>query len=68
MAYAFLLLPVIDLNNILKNIIVSVKLQYNEVCLTFFFAAIIMYAFSNIAYFFYKEDFSQEIEYKNDNV
>ena len=66
--YAFLLLPIIDLNNILKNIIVSVKLQYNEVCLTFFFAAIIMYAFSNIAYFFFKKDFAQEIEYKDDNV
>ena len=66
--YAFLLLPIIDLNNILKNIIVSVKLQYNEVCLTFFFAAIIMYAFSNIAYFFFKEDFAQEIEYQQDNV
>ena len=66
--YAFLLLPIIDLNNILKNIIVSIKLQYNEVGLTFFFAAMIIYSFSNLAYFFFKHDFSQEIEYKEDNV
>ena len=66
--YAFLLLPVIDLNNILKNIIVSVKLQYNEVGLTFFFSAIIMYMFSNLAFFFFNNDFSQEIEYRDDNV
>ena len=66
--YAFMLLPIIDLNNILKNIIISMKLQYNDVCLTFFFASIIMYVFSNLAYFFFNEDFSQEIEYKEDNV
>ena len=68
MIYAFLLLPIIDLNNILKNIIISMKLQYKEVCLTFFFAAIIMYVFSNLIYFFFNEDYSQVIEYKKDNV
>jgi hypothetical protein len=66
--YSFLLLPVIDLNNILKNIIVSIKLQYNEVGLTFFFAAIIIYVFSNLAFFFFNNDFHQEIEYRDDNV
>ena len=66
--YAFLLLPIIDLNNILKNIIVSIKLRYKEVCLTFLLAFIIMYVFSNIAYFFFNQDFSQEIEYMDDNV
>ena len=66
--YAFLLLPIIDLNNILKNIIISMKLQYNAVCLTFFFAAMMMYVFSNLIYFFFNEDYSQEIEYQNDNV
>ena len=34
--HAFLLLPIIHLNNILKNILVSMKLQYNDICLTFF--------------------------------
>ena len=68
MIYAFLLLPIIDLNNILKNIIVSMRLQFNEVCLTFFFASVIIYVFSNIAYFFFKKDFQQEIEYTIDNV
>ena len=66
--YAFLLLPIIDLNNILKNILVSMKLQYNEVCLTFFFSGIIMYAFSNFAYFFFNDDFIQSINYLEDNV
>ena len=66
--YAFLLLPIIDLNNILKNIIVSIKLQYNEVCLTFFFSAVIMYVFANFAYFFFNEDFMQIIEYIDTNV
>ena len=66
--YAFLLLPIIDLNNILKNIIVSIKLQYNEVGLTFFFAAMIIYSFSNLAYFFFKDDYTQEIRYEEDNV
>ena len=68
MIYAFMLLPIIDLNNILKNIIISMKLQYDDVCLTFFFASIIIYVFSNLVYFFFNEDFSQEIEYRNDNV
>ena len=66
--YAFLLLPIIDLNNILKNIIVSIRLRYKEVALTFLLAFIIMYLFSNMAYFFFNQDFSQEIEYTNDNV
>jgi inositol 1,4,5-triphosphate receptor type 1/inositol 1,4,5-triphosphate receptor type 3 len=66
--YAFLLLPIIDLNNILKNIIVSIRLRYKEVALTFTLAFIIMYLFSNMAYFFFNQDFSQEIEYMDDNV
>ena len=66
--YAFLLLPIIDLNNILKNIIVSIRLRYKEVALTFLLAFIIMYLFSNMAYFFFNQDFSQEIEYMDDNV
>ena len=66
--YAFLLLPIIDLNNILKNIIVSIRLRYKEVALTFLLAFIIMYLFSNMAYFFFNKDFSQEIEYMDDNV
>ena len=50
--YAFLLLPIIDLNKLIKNIIVSVKLFYSEVSLTFFFMAIIIYVFSNSAFCF----------------
>ena len=66
--YAFLLLPIIDLNKLIKNIIVSVKLFYSEVSLTFFFMAIIIYIFSNFAFFFFNEDYEKEIEYQDDNL
>ena len=66
--YAFLLLPIIDLNKLIKNIIVSVKLFYSEVSLTFFFMAIIIYIFSNFAFFFFNEDYEKEIEYQEDNL
>ena len=66
--YAFLLLPIIDLNKLIKNIIVSVKLFYSEVSLTFFFMAIIIYIFSNFAFFFFNKDYEKEIEYQDDNL
>ena len=66
--YAFLLLPIIDLNKLVKNIIVSVKLFYGEVSLTFFFMAIIIFIFSNFAFFFFNDDYKKEIEYKDDNL
>ena len=66
--YAFLLLPIIDLNKIVKNIIVSVKLFYSEVSLTFFFMAIIIFIFSNFAFFFFNDDYKKEIEYQDDNL
>ena len=49
--YTFFLL-IIDLNKLIKDIIVIVKLFYSEVSLTFFFMAIIIYVFSNSAFCF----------------
>ena len=66
--YAFLLLPIIDLNKLIKNIIVSIKLFYEEVSLTFFFMAIVIYIFSNFAFFFFNEDYETSLEYKDDNL
>ena len=51
--YAFLLLPIMHLNKILKNIIISLKLFYSELSLTFFFMVVIIYIFSNFAFFFF---------------
>ena len=66
--YAFLLLPIIDLNKLVKNIIVSVKLFYGEVALTFFFMVIIIFIFSNFAFFFFNEDYKKELAYTDDNL
>ena len=66
--YAFLLLPIIDLNKLIKNIIVSIKLFYGEVSLTFFFMIIVIYIFSNFAFFFFNHDYEKEIEYQPDNL
>ena len=66
--YAFFLLPIIDLNKLIKNIIVSIKLFYGEVSLTFFFMIIIIYIFSNFAFFFFNHDYEKILEYKDDNL
>ena len=66
--YAFLLLPIMHLNKILKNIIISLKLFYSELSLTFFFMVVIIYIFSNFAFFFFNGDYEKTIEYKDDNL
>ena len=66
--YPFLLLAILDLNLDLKNIIISVKEKYKELGLTFLLMVLIMYMFSNIAFFFFDEDYAAEIEYQADNV
>jgi hypothetical protein len=66
--YPFLLLVIIDLNATLKNAILSIKFRHKEFILCFFLAYIFMYAFSNIAFFYYNNDYEQEINYYDDNV
>jgi hypothetical protein len=62
--YAFLLLPIMHLNKILKNIIISLKLFYSELSLTFFFMVVIIYIFSNFAFFFLMEIMKKQLNIK----
>ena len=66
--FPFLLLAIVDLNETLKNVILSIKYRHKEFILCFFLAFIIMYGLSNIAFFYFNSDFEQELDYYDDNV
>ena len=65
--YPFLVIPVIFINETLKNIIISIRLNFKQFCLTFCCAFIIIYVFSNLYFFFLNSDFESELNYYNDN-
>jgi len=65
--YAFLLLPILFINKILKNIMISIRLNYHQFLLTFIFSFILAYIFSNFYFFFLNSDFYAELNYYNDN-
>ena len=65
--YAFLLLPILFINKTLKNIMISIKLNYRQFTLTLCLAFIIMYIFSNVYFFFLNSDFYSELNYYSDN-
>ena len=65
--YAFFLLPILTINRILKNIMISIRLNYHQFLLTFFFGFILAYSFSNLYFFFLNSDFYVELNYHNDN-
>ena len=65
--YALLLLPILFISRTLKNILISIRLNFDEFFLTFFIAFIIMYLFSNVYFFFFNSDFEVEINYRDDN-
>jgi hypothetical protein len=67
MIYAFLLLPILYINKILKNIMISIRLNYHQFLLTFFLVFILAYIFSNFYFFFLNSDFYAELNYHNDN-
>ena len=67
MIYPFLLIPILYINKTLRNIILSIKMNFYSFTLTFCFASIIMYLFSNLYFFFYNFDFEKEINYYEDN-
>ena len=67
MIYPFLLIPILYINKTLRNIILSIKMNIYSFTLTFCFASIIMYLFSNLYFFFYNFDFEKEINYYEDN-
>ena len=66
--YPFILLAIVDLNVTLKNVILSIKLRHKEFTLCFFLAFVFMYGLSNIAFFYYNNDYEQELDYYDDNV
>ena len=66
--FPFFLLAIVDLNITLKNVIISIQLRHKEFTLCFFLAFIFIYALSNIAFFYYNDDYEQELDYYNDNV
>ena len=61
--YSFLLLPILVINKILKNIMISIRLNYHQFLLTFFLAFILAYIFSNFYFFFLNSDFYAELNY-----
>ena len=65
--YAFLLLPILFINKTLKNIMISIQLNYRQFTLTLCLAFIIMYIFSNVYFFFLNSDFYAELNYYSDN-
>jgi hypothetical protein len=65
--YPFLVIPVIFINETLRNIIISIRLNFKQFCLTFCCAFIIIYVFSNLYFFFLNSDFESELNYYNDN-
>ena len=65
--YPFLIIPIIFINKTLKNIIISIRLNFKQFCLTFCFAFIIIYVFSNLYFFYLNSDFENELNYYNDN-
>ena len=65
--YTFLLLPILFINKTLKSLIISIKLNFYQFCLTFCFAFIIIFIFSDINFFFLNSDFITELDYYEDN-
>ena len=65
--YPFLLIPILYINKTMRNILLSIQLNFYPFILTFFFAFIIMYLLANIYFFFFNLDFQREINYYSDN-
>ena len=66
--FPFLLLAIVDLNETLKNVILSIQYRCKEFFLCFFLSCIFMYSLSNVAFFYFNSDFEQELDYYDDNI
>ena len=64
----FTLLPVVYLNETLNSLLFIVRKNSKEILLLGFMSCIVMYTLANFAYFFYKKDYEQELDYFDDNV
>lgn len=60
--YAFFLLAIIDLNPTLKNMILSIRMRYNELAASGLLMIVLVYFYTNIGFFFFNEDYAGEIE------
>ena len=65
--YTLLLLPILFISKTLKSIIISIRLNFKQFCLTLFLAFFIIYIFSNLYFFFHNSDFNFEFNDNNDN-
>jgi inositol 1,4,5-triphosphate receptor type 3 len=60
--YAFFLLAILDLNQTLKGIAISIKAKGPDLVSSFIFLAFIVYFYTNIGFFFLNSHFEADIE------
>jgi uncharacterized protein YneF (UPF0154 family) len=60
--YAFLLLAILDLNQTLKGIAISIKLRGPELGASFLLLIFIVYFYSNLGFFYLNDNFAADIE------
>ena len=60
--YAFLLLAILDLNQTLKGIAISIKLRGPELGASFLLLIFLVYFYSNIGFFYLNDNFQADIE------
>jgi hypothetical protein len=60
--YAFFLLAILDLNQTLKGIAISIKAKGPDIISSFLFLVIIVNFFTNIGFFFLNDNFEADIE------
>ena len=60
--YAFTLLAILDLNNTLKGIAISIKLRGPELGASFLLLIFLVYFYSNIGFFYLNDHFKADIE------
>ena len=60
--YAFILLTILDLNQTLKGIAISIKLRGPELGASFLLLIFIVYFYSNIGFFYLNDNFAADIE------
>ena len=60
--YAFVLLAILDLNQTLKGIAISIKLRGPELGASFLLLIFIVYFYSNIGFFYLNDNFQADIE------
>ena len=60
--YAFFLLAILDLNQTLKGIAISIKAKGPELLASFLFLVFIVHFYTNIGFFFLNDNFAADIE------